>query len=216
MGGEGERKGTQEKRRRLLEAAGEVFAERGFKAATIQEISQRASANIASINYHFRDKESLYHEVFRYALSQSRDRYLSLPFDETERRPAQRLRLEVHRSVKSSFLSDRAPWVPMLFFREILQPTSVFDSLVEENLKPYQVYLQSLARDILGAGIDQHVIRFSAIAVSALCSHFHTVESFIKKLYPDGRFGPEHAEELADLVATFLLGGIRALRDHPR
>jgi len=63
MGGDGERKGTQEKRRRLLEAAGEVFAEHGFKGATIQEISQRASANIASVNYHFRDKETLYHEV---------------------------------------------------------------------------------------------------------------------------------------------------------
>jgi AcrR family transcriptional regulator len=216
MGGEGERKGTQEKRRRLLEAAGEVFAEHGFKGATIQEISQRANANIASVNYHFRDKESLYHEVFRYALSQSRDRYLSFPFDETERRPAQRLRNEVQRSVKASFFAERAPWVPMLFFREMLEPSSVLDMLVEENLKPYQQFLQSLAAGILGEDTDEHVLRFLAIVTSITCSHFHTVESYIKKLYPDGRFGAEHADELADLIAKFLLGGIRALKDHPK
>ena len=37
-------------RRRLLEAAGEVFAEHGFRAATVQEICRRADANIAAVN----------------------------------------------------------------------------------------------------------------------------------------------------------------------
>lgn len=59
---EGRKKRSHDKSQQFLEAAGEVFAERGFKAATIQEISQRANANIASAYYHFRDKESLYRE----------------------------------------------------------------------------------------------------------------------------------------------------------
>jgi AcrR family transcriptional regulator len=216
MGGEGERKGTQEKRRRLLEAAGEVFAEHGFKGATIQEISHRANANIASVNYHFRDKETLYQEVFRYAISQARERYLSFSFDESERRPAQRLRNEVNRAVKTSFFAERGPWVPMLFYREMLEPTSVFDTLVEQNLKPHQQSLQTLAADMLGEGADLNVVRFVGIVISVLCSHFHSVESYIKKLYPDGRFGAEHSDELADLISRFLIGGIRALKDHPK
>src|SRR5882724_7570525 len=52
---------------RLLESAGEVFAEKGFRAATIRDIIQRAGANIAAVNYHFGDKERLYAAVFRYA-----------------------------------------------------------------------------------------------------------------------------------------------------
>jgi AcrR family transcriptional regulator len=55
----------EETRWRLLQAATEVFAEVGYKAATTREISRRAEVNLASIHYHFGDKAALYREVFR-------------------------------------------------------------------------------------------------------------------------------------------------------
>src|SRR3989441_12906972 len=58
---------SRDTRQRLLEAAGEVFAERGFRDATIQEICRRADANIAAVHYHFADKERLYRTVIPYA-----------------------------------------------------------------------------------------------------------------------------------------------------
>ena len=47
-------------RARLLEAAGQVFAEQGFEAATGKEIAERAGVNAAGVNYHFGSLEGLY------------------------------------------------------------------------------------------------------------------------------------------------------------
>lgn len=44
---------------RLVEAAEQLFAERGFEAVSVRDITKRASMNIASINYHFGSREGL-------------------------------------------------------------------------------------------------------------------------------------------------------------
>lgn len=43
----------------LVRTAIKVFAERGFDAATLREITQRAGANVAAVNYYFRSKDEL-------------------------------------------------------------------------------------------------------------------------------------------------------------
>ena len=64
-----------ETRQRLLQAAAEVFAARGFRQATVREICRRAQANLAAVNYHFRDKEGLYADVLEDAHRQALKKY---------------------------------------------------------------------------------------------------------------------------------------------
>ena len=49
---------------RILKAAEEVFAARGFEGASTREIASRAGVNISSLHYHWASKETLYLAVF--------------------------------------------------------------------------------------------------------------------------------------------------------
>src|SRR5689334_16894391 len=51
-------------RDRLLDAAERLFAERGFRTASVRDITRESSCNIAAVNYHFGGKANLYREVF--------------------------------------------------------------------------------------------------------------------------------------------------------
>ena len=55
--------GEENTRDKILNAAGEVFAEQGFEGATVRAITERAGVNLAAVNYHFRDKAELYTRV---------------------------------------------------------------------------------------------------------------------------------------------------------
>ena len=47
-------------KKKILLAAGPIFAQKGFRGATVREICDSANVNLASINYYFGDKQQLY------------------------------------------------------------------------------------------------------------------------------------------------------------
>jgi AcrR family transcriptional regulator len=64
-------------RERLLDAAERLFAENGFAATSVRDITATASSNIAAVNYHFGGKHNLYHEVFRRRMAAMRDQRIA-------------------------------------------------------------------------------------------------------------------------------------------
>src|SRR5688572_20092169 len=50
-------------RERILAAAAALFAERGYRATSMQEIAQRVGITKAALYYHFAAKENLLHEL---------------------------------------------------------------------------------------------------------------------------------------------------------
>ncbi len=55
---------ARETKDRILNAAELLFAEKGFDAASLRDITQEAGANVAAVNYHFRSKDELIEAVF--------------------------------------------------------------------------------------------------------------------------------------------------------
>ncbi len=44
---------------RLLDAAEQLFAERGFESVSVRDVTQLAEANVAAVNYHFGSRDGL-------------------------------------------------------------------------------------------------------------------------------------------------------------
>jgi AcrR family transcriptional regulator len=72
-------------KRKLVEAAEKLFAEKGFEAVSVRDITQLAKTNVAAVNYHFGSREGLLNLVIlRYATPVNEERLARL--DSAERK----------------------------------------------------------------------------------------------------------------------------------
>jgi len=62
---------------RLVDAAEQLFARRGFACTSVRDITAAAACNIAAVNYHFGGKHNLYGEVFRRRMAAMREQRLA-------------------------------------------------------------------------------------------------------------------------------------------
>jgi len=58
-------KPPHETRTRILDAAEELFMQHGFEATSMRQLTAKAEANLAAVNYHFGSKDALIEAVFR-------------------------------------------------------------------------------------------------------------------------------------------------------
>src|SRR5579884_278031 len=125
-----------ETRANLLDAAGEVFAEVGFRAATVREICHRAGANIAAVNYHFGDKEQLYRAVLMETHQAAVEKYPANFGLSSRATPEERLRAFIHAFLLRIFSEGPSARHGKLMAREMIEPTGALDAIVEENIRP--------------------------------------------------------------------------------
>ena len=150
-------------RQRLLEVAGEVFAEHGFKNATVREICKLAGANVAAINYHFGDKQGLYSETLRYWIRESLAKYPpNLGVDETAT-PQQKLHAYVRSFFQRIFDSGRPSWYGKLMAREMIEPTHAW-IIANETMQPIANQARGIVRE--RAGIGDNELRAARAALS--------------------------------------------------
>jgi AcrR family transcriptional regulator len=105
---------------RILAAAEEAFAARGFEGASTREIAARAGVNISSLHYHWESKETLYVAVFRNVFDQIRGVLEDTlpPLLAEHREPQTVMSLAVGRIF--DFFGDN-PNLPRLLMRRIIE-----------------------------------------------------------------------------------------------
>jgi AcrR family transcriptional regulator len=202
-----------ETRRQLLEAAGEVFAEVGFRDATVREICRRAGANIAAINYHFGDKENLYTDVLRYSHAKALEKYPPLLGVAPDAPPEKKLRAFVHSLLLRIFDKGPTAWHGKLMLREMIEPTGALDSLVEERIRPMAGQLWSIVSEIIDLPMNDERVRLCGFSIVSQCTFYKHCQPVVSRLLP--KHLPQDAagiDRLADHITKFSLAAMKSLK----
>lgn len=201
-----------ETRQRLLDAAAELFAERGFDGVSVRELCQAAGANVAAVNYHFGDKLGLYSELMETAVRRMRERLAAV--EGAGGTAEERLRVYIRSEIERSLTPQPGSWVLRLMNREVDAPTPVLDRVVREAIRPRIEYASRLVAEIMGcAPRDPRV----GVAVS----HIHGLSALLRRraimerLLPRFRATPERIDAMAESSTRFVLAGIRELARAP-
>ncbi len=195
-------------RRKLLEAAGEIFADRGFHKATVRDITERAGVNIAAINYHFRDKAELYRAVLnechctaQAAVEPAR------PADAT---PEERLRFFIDSFLHRLLHPDRPNWHSLLMAREMIEPTGALDILVEQAIRPRSQELEKIVTDLTQGRLPNDRVWMLSFSVVSQCLFYLHDRPLIERLHPIFASNPPSIEQLVEHIHAFSLAAIRA------
>jgi len=121
-----------EVRRRLIEIAGQIFAETGYEAATVRQITDKAQVNIAAVNYYFGDKFQLYRAVLE-SVTQSTFELLKQNCREG---PAEERLRNLVRCVLMISSSEAPSWVHLLMARELVELHDDKTELFVEAIRP--------------------------------------------------------------------------------
>lgn len=161
------RQDTARTRKNLLAAAIDSFAEKGYRDATIAEISKRAGTNVSSVNYHFRDKETLYREAWRQSFRDSLERHPPDGGIGSEAPAKQRLRARVVSLLHRITDSNNKEF--LIVHKELANPTGLLEEVMHEELQPLRRKIQDIVREMLGTMASEMQVRFCAIGIIGQC-----------------------------------------------
>jgi AcrR family transcriptional regulator len=199
-------------RLRLVEAAGEVFAQKGFWSATHEEICSKANANTAAINYHFGSKENLYIEAWEYAFEKSLEKYPPekgvLPNDP----PEKRLRAMVLSILER--IADLETHEIDIMLKEMANPTGLLYEVIAEKIGPFERDFACIIKELIGEEAREEQIGICYMGLNSMCfgPMLHLRSTNIDDQVPRPEFFPLDlgVEKLTDYIVRFCLAGIRS------
>jgi len=195
----------QTTRERLLEAAGEVFAEHGFRGATVRAICQAAGANVGAVNYHFGGKRALYREVLRYAFERADERFPLEP--PPAGAPAEaRLRAFVQAFLGRLFSAGRS-WHGRIMAREMADPSGALEELVQERFRPLLGHLEGLVGE-LRPDLAAERRRLHGLGLIAQCVFFRHCRPVLDVLFGPEAYGEADIPALTAHIVGAFLGGL--------
>lgn len=195
---------------RILATAEEVFADYGFKGATIRDICKKAEVNIAAVNYHFRGKEQLYIETVKRAHTcNARD----LPIEELDppgTPPIARLERFI-RGMVASMHAPARPTAMKLMMREMADPGKAAGVVVDEFIRPLAFRLKSILREVL-PDVPEPQLLMTGFSVISQCLFYRQNRPMMGLVFGTEAVSVLTVDMVADHVVRFTLNAIETKR----
>ena len=192
-------------RERLLIAAQEVFAEHGFKAATVRSICQTAGANIAAVNYYFGDKESLYIEAVKRA-HVCAGKMDSFPAPPPGTPPADKLRSFIREMVTRMHVPASVSAMKLMM-REMADPGKAAHVVVTEFIQPVAFGLRNILRELL-PHLDEQRLLMTGFSVMGQCLFYRQNRPVAELIFGKDAVGALDVEAVANHVVQFTLAAL--------
>jgi AcrR family transcriptional regulator len=208
---------------RLLEAAIGLFASHGFAATSVRQVCDRAGANVAAVNYHFRSKRGLYDAAIDRARAESNARNPWVGLDANrdfwaDDEPEVRLHRFVSMMLDHSLDEQGQPSeLARVMIHEMLDPTEAFERQVEVSIRRALLALRDICRQVLekhaSPPADDERISRIALLISAQCMYPALVAGVADGLHPGVAFDQAGRTALAQLITSSALTTLRHASD---
>jgi len=207
-----------EPRDRLLQAAIQEFALRGYDHGTVRNICGLANVNLNAVKYYFNDKQGLYVEAVKQA-HRLRHRMFDPTWqshaeeEQSHLSPEERLRQFIHDMVSMALaVKDRSDHCQLLIFREIANPSEATQHIVREFIGPHFQKLNNILNDLLPAqvaAVDRHLLAFSVVGQ---CMHYKVARPIIGMLIPPEEQHQFTEDRIAEHVTRVTLAALSQFR----
>ncbi|MDO8290648.1 MAG: CerR family C-terminal domain-containing protein [Parvibaculum sp.] len=204
-------------KQRLLEAAREVFAERGYHNATVRDIALRAGTNLASINYYFHSKDDLYREVMRSAFQTNNENAGATghPDELMQGSPEDRLRAFIRRLIPSSTTQADDENNRRLMAWEMLAPTGAVKTVDEWEIRTHLDAAQTVVRPFLSTDVSSIDETQTALWLIGQCLVFRKLATGPAQDTLPEDLAMSGSEQLVDLVVSRALSGLQPDKNRP-
>ena len=179
----------------ILDASTRLFAEHGFRDASVREICKLADVNIAAINYHFGNKAALYGNVVSRAFATAGD-HTPMPTIEANVDLQETLRLWIEWYVDRLF-GEGSDLATQLVLREAASPTPTLDELVISQIVPFYAQLEKIVLALLPDNPDPATTKLHCLSILGQCLMHRTNKAMIDRLPVDP---PDLTADLGRLV----------------
>jgi AcrR family transcriptional regulator len=197
---------------RLLAAACTVFADKGYREATVADICEAAEANIAAVNYHFGNKEALYDAVWHHAFDLASSAY---PIDGgLPENPVLEDYIYSYANalLHRIFSETETGLFAKLLHQEMSRPTLALERIADEALIPQSLFLGKVVHAALEQQVSEEQIRSCMNSIIGQCAFFNFSRPLRKHVIGKSAMTEEEIDETARHIATFSMGGIKEVQ----